>query len=224
MEVPNNVLPDSEGTASEGVKTQPEVREDLKTQVPEAKTEAVQPKVTPKGDLTPENRNYAALAEERQIRREAEIRVAELEAQLKNLNASPSKVDEENLSDEGITLSRRIQSLEAELFASKEDQVKKELVAANPALKDNLVEFDAFRLDYPGVAMDKVTKLFLAEKGLVGSEPQRKGLERPSGGAKSAPGPGLSEDDVKRLRETQPRKYIQMLRDGKLNPDDIKAS
>ena len=52
--------------------------------------------------------------------------------------------------------------------------------------------------------------------------PQRMGLEKTTGGNKLPISSGHTIDDIKRLREEQPRKYAQMLREGKIKPDDIK--
>lgn len=223
-EVPANAMPSPEGTDSEVVNTQPKAAsEGAKTQEVQPKaTEAARPEPTHKGEKTPEERQHAAFLEERRMRKEAEIRAAELEAQLNQAKASALSINEEDLSEEGVVLSKEIKSLKSEVVSLREEKAKDLLVASHPALKDNMAEFEEFRSGYPGVDMDKLAKLFLVEKGLTVGEPQRKGLERPSGGAKTAPGQSLSEADVKRIRETEPRKYIKMLRDGKLNPDDIK--
>lgn len=107
-------------------------------------------------------------------------------------------------------------------FASLEDsQALEKLSILYPAIKDKADEFNEFKADYPGVAMDKIAKIFVSEKGYTEQLNQKKGLEKPTSGSKSQHKSGMSQDEVKRLREDQPRRYQQMLRSGKLNPDDI---
>lgn len=194
MDVPSKVLPPKEATVSEDVKLAAEPKVEV--------TE--QPKPEVKGSLTSETRLYAALEEERKARKDLEKRLKSLEGSAPSQEDQPEEVTE---------LKDKVYVLEQELAMEK-------VFVVHPDLKDHVDEFKEFKNDYPGASVEKVAKLFLAEKGLI--VPQRKGLEKPTAGSKTAPVAGVSEEDAKRLRETQPRRYIQMLRDGKLNPDHIK--
>jgi hypothetical protein len=50
------------------------------------------------------------------------------------------------------------------------------------------------------------------EKGLL--EPVRKGLEKPTGGDRTPLSSGMSTEEVKSLRETDYKKYREMLKKG----------
>ena len=175
----------------------PVVSEDLTTQTQTTEEVVAPPKVeTPKGSQTPPENLYAALAEERRLRKEAEDK-------LTNLTATPEA--DETYSDEGRVLSNKIKSLE--------DKIElQELQAKFPELKTLSSEFNEFRKEYPRHKGENVAKLFLTEKGIL--EPVRKGLEKPTGGTRTTPSPEMTADDVKRLRETDFRKYTDLLKKG----------
>lgn len=215
MDVPKNVMPGPEGTKSDvTLDSSPAASEGVKPQ--ETKpvvAEKPQEKVEQKGDLTPDRNLFAALEEERRMRRE-------LETKLKQLENSAPQVDEDELSDEGRLLKRHVDSM-SDRVRSLEETLEFERTAAKfPELKEASDEFNEFRKEYPTISMEKVAKFFLAEKGVVKTE--RKGLEKPTGGSKEPVPVGMSKDDVKRLRETNPRRYNHLLKTGKLNPDDIR--
>lgn len=193
-----DVLPESSPVGSEPAKTQE----------PKAEaTEAAKPDAIP-GSKTPEANLLAALKEEREQRRHLEERIKQIEA------SAPSTPEDEVFSDEGKVLKSHISTLESELKKLKEDRELESLYSAHPELRDTASEFSEFRIAYPGVPLDKQAKLFLVEKGLVTT--QRKGLERPSGGVKTAPQAEMSEEDLKRLREESPRKYLKLVTEGKI--------
>lgn len=126
----------------------------------------------------------------------------------------------ELLTDDEVTR-KEIGLLKQELASFKENQQLAKVADLYPAIKEKSDEFNEFRAEYPGIALDKVAKIFVAEKGYGEQLKPRIGLEKPTGGSKANLKSGFSQDEVKRLRETQPRRYEQMLRSGKLNPTDI---
>lgn len=215
MEVPKNVLPDPEGTKSDvSPASSPEASEGSKTQPPvAADAEKPQKSDEQKGSQTPDRNLFAALEEERRMRREAETKLKQLE------NSAPQVQDEE-FSDEGRLLKRKLDELDATVRSLRETNELEKLLNQFPDLKDAKEEFAEFRKEYPSLSGEKVARVFLAEKGMT--QAMRKGLEQPTGGVKTAPSVGMSEDDVKRLRESNPRRYIHLLKTGKLNPDDIR--
>lgn len=188
----------------------PAVKEDVKTEVVAPVVEA-QPE--PKGSKTPESNLYAALEEERRLRKEAEQRAKELE------QTQPS---DEVYSDEGKILKKEIGGLKAELESLREEREVEKVKSQFPALKDKSTEFDEFRKDYPRHKLENVAKLFMAEQGLLEDIQPRKGLEKPTAGPKNAIPSGFSVEDVANLRRTNFKKYTELLMSGKLNPDDIK--
>ncbi len=114
-----------------------------------------------------------------------------------------------------------INELRQELNSIKEREALKEVYAQYPAIVDKKEEFNEFREDYPGLPVDKLAKLFIAENNLGTPGKPRLGLETPTGGSRGATRAGMTEEEVKRLRETQPRRYQKMLQEGKIRPEDI---
>ena len=188
----NDVLPGSSPAASESVTTQVGL-----PVVPVVTTD----KPTP-GSQTPPENLLAALKEEREKRRIAEDKALLLEDKLNNPTTTPSN---DGYSDEGRLLNDKIKSLEDKIETT-------ELQGKYPQLKELSDEFNEFKQDYPRNKMENVAKLFLQEKGLL--EPQRKGLEKPTGGTKAPMISEMSHDDIKNLRETNYKKYKDMLVKG----------
>lgn len=86
-----------------------------------------------------------------------------------------------------------------------------------PAIKDKMSEFNEFRHEYTGIALEKVAKIFLVEKDLFEDSPKRKGLEKATGGRRVAPPQASTTEDVKRLRENNFREYMKQVRSGNIN-------
>ena len=90
-----------------------------------------------------------------------------------------------------------------------------------PALGEKEAEFKDYAYKFPkSVDIEVLAKSFLFDK-VTPPVPEpaatpKKGLEKPTGGSRQAPAPGLGLGDIKRLREEQPRVYEKMLREGKL--------
>lgn len=99
----------------------------------------------------------------------------------------------------------------AELSAS---QVKSEVLEKYPQLKEVWSDFEKFHAedDNKGMALRTAAKAFLTEKGLL--DPQRKPLERPTGGDRTPPSPGMSAEDAKNLRETNYKEYRRLVKIG----------
>lgn len=152
------------------------------------------------GDKTEPNLLLASLQEEREKRRLLEEELSALKA-----NSNTDEV----FSDEGRLLQQKIASLEEKIEM-------KELIEKNPALKDKSNEFNEFKRQYPGVSVDKLAKLFLSENDLTESVQPRKGLEKASGGGRVQPKEGMTADDVSNLRNTNFRKYMQLVKEGKI--------
>ena len=174
----------------------PEVSEDLNTQTQTTEEVVAPPKVeTPKGSQTPPENLYAALAEERRLRKEAEDKI----------NSLTAPQTDEIYSDEGKMLKQQLDAITDRLELS-------DLQNKYPELKGLSSEFNEFRKEYPRHKGENVAKLFLAEKGLI--TPPRVGLEKPTGGLKVPVSPELTPDQIKDLREKDYRKYTDMVRKG----------
>lgn len=110
-----------------------------------------------------------------------------------------------------------VSKLKAEIAQIKAKQAKSDVLEANPQLKEVWSEFEKFHSDpeNSGMNLKTAAKSFLVEKGLL--EPQRKGLEKPTGGTRTPISSGMSVEEVKNLRETNYRKYSEMLRKGQIS-------
>lgn len=219
---------------------QPVVKEDVKPQEPAApapgsgQTPTVPP--TAPGSHTPDSNLHAALAEERKLRKQAEVRAEEeavlrkaTERKLKELEplpSEPSEIVEDQPLDDDSPVHEEVRQLKSKVSEMERRDQRRELEVKYPQLAEKRGEFDEFLEDGENskLSLSQAAKLFLAEKGLLDTpKPARKGLEKPTGGTKAPTSAKISKEDIKRLRETQPRKYIKMLRDGVLNPDDIQG-
>lgn len=162
----------------------------------------VQPTTAP-GSKTDSELLLKSLQEEREKRRLAEEKLKEYE--------TPPVSDV--FSDEGRAIVEKYVTPLQQTVESLQDQlVLKDLYNAYPDLKGLSSEFDEFRKDYPRHKLDNVAKLFLTEKGML--DTPRKGLEKPTGGVRTPISTGMTHEDIKNLRETNYRKYQDMLMKG----------
>jgi hypothetical protein len=216
LEPRSDMLPEMSETNQEVEETIiPQPAEGVKTEAEEPQGEETPKVEIPKGYVP-----YDALHAERAKRKETETRLKVLEDQLKTKEPSTPE-NEEIYSDEGKALKSQIDILKGQISSYEKKEEEAKVLSAYPILKDKQDEFRDYLEDNPQLSHDQAVKLFLINNNLVAEQaPVSKGLERPTGGSKKAE-PKFSEADVKRLRETEPRKYIKLLRSGKLNPDDI---
>lgn len=187
------------------------VNDDLTNQqVSETKTQEVEVVATPApGSKTPPELLLKSLQEERdKIKKlEEEKRILEEE-----LNTPKS---EEVFSDEGKVLERQITSLTEKISQLEEEKSLEKLYAQYPVLKEKSEEFKEFRkTEHPKAKMESVAKLYLVENGFY--EPSRKGLEKPTGGPRTPMTSGMTADEIKTLRETNYKKYSDMLMKGQI--------
>lgn len=131
---------------------------------------------------------------------------------------------DEYLSDEGRMLGEKISKLEQVILETKKKEEERLVLEKYPQIKDKKDEFDEYlaEAENQGIPFERVAKLFVLEKGLAETEPKRKGLEKPTGGAitKNQPS-GTSAAELKRLRENEPRKYEKLIREGRVDLDNI---
>ena len=142
----------------------------------------------------------------------------------KQKEATPpsEEIPADEFSDEGKVLADEIKKLNGKLMEINSERELDKIFNQYPQLGDKKTEFNEFREQYPNISAEKVAKLFLSESGLLSSNPERKGLEKPTSGAKPTQPAGISGDDVKRLRETDEKKWLSMITSGKLKSSDIK--
>lgn len=180
----------------------------------EQEVEAVEETPTPEPEVTDEPKEqvkppkgyvpHEALIEERKKRKQAEVEAAEAEARLNSLSSSEPEVDTSDLES-------RLEKLE-----------KQSIYTIYPNLADKQDEFEAFAEENPHYPLDAAAKIFMAENDMF-EKPRRKGLERPTSGPKTPPKKGYTMEEIKDLRENNHRKYIDLLREGKITFDDSLA-
>ena len=165
-------------------------------------SEGATPETPQAGDKTNPNLLLKSLQEEREKRKELETRIQQLE-ESNNPSVSSEPEDE-------------IGTLKLELAEVKSKQQRSEVIESYPALKEIWSDFEEFRTesDNKGMNMRTAAKAFLTEKGLL--EPKRKGLEKPTGGPRVPQLTGMTAEDVKNLRETNFKKYSEMLMKGQI--------
>jgi len=137
-------------------------------------------------------------------------RAKKAELKLEELESLPIEVSSESGEDEGLS------SLRAEIADVKSKLQRSEVIESYPKIKELWSDFEEFRSDSDnkGMNMRTAAKAFLVEKGLL--EPQRKGLEKPTGGPRTPISTGMSVEDIKHLRETNFKQYEEMLKKGQI--------
>lgn len=203
-------------------KTDQGVSEDVKPQMPTEPTAGVasHEATQGKGSSTPDNQLYAALKAERERRQALEARLEALEV----ANQPSQFVNTDDVySDEGKLILKQMQERDAKIAALEEREKMRETFAAFPDLRGKEADFTDFRKDYPNVNIERVAKLFLSESGITPQKAQPKGLESTSGGAKTTEtSTGFTAEEIDRIRTTQPRLFIKLVREGKIDGDNIK--
>ena len=201
MENTNTVVNDEVTTSvSEHVKPQEQeevVKEDTTTKpAPQA------------GSKTDPNLLLASLKEEREKRKQLEEKLQALE--------SSALSEDDVVSDEGKILRDEIKSLRSEISDIKQDSVKKDLLVANPILKEKWSEFEEFRTDpdNKGMNLRTAAKAFLVENGLI--DAPRKGLEKSTGGTKVIPSSGMTAQEAENLMKNDFKKYQELIKKGQL--------
>lgn len=213
----NSYTMDNENQVVNEEMTNPTVSEDVKT---EQETEVIEEtsEVAPEtqsGDKTDPNLLLKSLQDERERRRSLEDKVTKLEENLEEKSSALS--EDEVFSDEGKVLQGDIKTLKSELSDMRSEIAKKDLLIAHPILKDKWNEFNDFRSDSDNKGMNLRTaaKAYLVENGLL--DAPRKGLEKSTGGQRVPLTSGMTVDDVRTLRETNFKKYQELLIKGQLN-------
>lgn len=197
MEQSNDVTQNSSSAVSEDVTTQ--------TQLPVAPVVTSVPATPPVGSQTPPENLYAALAEERRLRKEAEDKL--------NTIVTTNSFEPEVVSDEGKLLKGQIDTMAAKIGQLEDEKILEKLCVQYPVLKENLDKFNEFRqAEHPRAKIESAAKIYLAENGLL--EGRRVGLENPTGGPRSPVSTGMTASDVENLRKNNWKKYTDMLSKG----------
>lgn len=146
-----------------------------------------------------------SLQDERAQRKVLEDKIILLEESLANPDIT---------TDEGRALQKQIEESKSLIANLTSDLAKKDILIAHPVLTDQWTDFEKFRSDpeNAGMPLKVAAKAFLAEKGLL--DPVRKGLEKPTGGPRTPISTEMSADEIKTLRETNFKKYQELLEKG----------
>lgn len=110
--------------------------------------------------------------------------------------------------------SQDVQKLAEEIQTLKKENALKDLFSQFPLLKERANDFETYlnASENTGMSMQTAAKVFLVENGLSGV--RRPGLEKPTGGDRQPPSTGMTIDEIRILRETDYRKYTELLMKG----------
>ena len=145
-----------------------------------------------------------SLQEEREKRRVLEEEISSLKSSL------PS---DEVFSDEGLALKKQLDAMNEKFSTLEEEKNLEKLYNQYPLLRESADKFIEFRqAEHPRAKLESVAKLFLAENGLL--EPQRKGLEKPTGGTRTPESQGMTVEEIADLRSNNWKKYKDMAAKG----------
>ena len=145
-----------------------------------------------------------SLQEEREKRRILEEEISSLKS------STPS---DEVFSDEGLALKKQLDTMNERFSALEEEKNLEKLYNQYPLLRESADKFIEFRkAEHPRAKLESVAKLFLAENGLL--EPQRKGLEKPTGGTRTPESQGMTVEEIADLRSNTWKKYKDMAAKG----------
>ena len=192
------------------------ISEDVKTHEKEAVPEEIAPKPAP--HTIPYERF-----------REVNERAKALEEENKKLKSSvPSEElagkypDWEFLSDEQKSFITRQEQLEKDVREIKEEKAwSKDFTDVSSKfsqIKGKEAEFKDFCYNDDNIGiknLETLAKAFIFEEP-VEPVPPRKGLEKPTGGPKQVPNTEMTLEDIKRLRETDQKLYIKMIRENRI--------
>lgn len=156
------------------------------------------------GSKTPSELLLESLKEEREKRRMLEEEIESLKSSI------PS---DEVFSDEGKAILKRIESFEQKISVLEDERAIEITLNQFPTLREMKSEFLEYRKsEHPRAKLESVAKLFMAEKGLL--EPQRKGLEKPTGGTRTPESQGMTVEEIADLRSNNWKKYKDMVAKG----------
>lgn len=171
--------------------------------------EVVTETVPKPGEKTDSALLLKSLQEERAKRKQLEDDLA--------IERAKERSEQVAFSDEGKSILKVVDSVKSELESTKKELAMKDLVIANPALKDKGQEFEDYLSQNPGMRLETAAKAFIIENDLVEAPIQRKGLEKASGGGRTVPQQGMTSDEIDNLRVTNFREYSKRIRNGTLN-------
>jgi len=213
MEENIDVIPDS----SPEIKAEP-VSEDVKTQEKAVVLEEAPAKPAP------QTIPYDRFREVNEEKKKLEEEVKKLKSSVSSEELANKYPDWEFLSDEQKGFISRQERLEKDIQEMKEEKAWNSNLANAitqfPQLREKEAEFKEFCYSDENIGIKNLSTLAKAfifeDKSVEPETPARKGLEKPVGGPKQVPNTEMSLEDIKRLRETNPKLYVKMIREGKI--------
>lgn len=169
-------------------------------------TETPQETATPQTEVPapkPDKDYEQMFLDQRRRAEKAEEEAKELKERLQEQTFVPSNNEDDS-------------SLRNELAEIKQKIAKQEVIETYPLLKESWRDFEAFQEnpDNKGMNLKTAAKAFLVEKGIL--EPQRKGLEKTTGGTRQPIPSGMNPEEVAKLRTTNYEKYRKMVKNGEI--------
>lgn len=180
--------------------------------------EGPEPQNTPEGTTPSVEESTVTLSK-------AELEALQHKAEVSSQNFERAKKAETKLRElESISFTEvpsdedagRVAKLESDMAEIRARDAKRDVIESNPILKEHWNDFESFREseENKGMNLKTAAKAYLTEKGLL--EPKRIGLEKPTGGTRAPVSVGMTAEEVKNLRETDFRKYTDMLMKGQI--------
>lgn len=121
------------------------------------------------------------------------------------LQDNPSDDDDEEVEQ----LRTRLSEIEGKLN-------QRDVLDKYPVLSDVWSDFEEYTQaeENQGMRLETAAKAFIAEKEL--DTPKRKGLEKSSGGEKPHRAPGMTSEQLEKIRKEDGKKYREMLKKGQV--------
>tara|TARA_R110002096_G_scaffold421051_1_gene626529 strand:+ start:231 stop:830 length:600 start_codon:yes stop_codon:yes gene_type:complete len=183
------------------------VVEEVKEVKEEASTVETQEDSISKDDLADLRSKAAASSQNFERAKKAEEEAKNLKDELQDNQVLPT-VDTEEESE-----------LKSEIATLKARANKSDVIDRYPEMKEVWDKFEEFRTDpeNKGMNMNTAAKVFRTENGLA--SPTRKGLEKQTGGdrVQISTNNKMTPDEAKKLRDTDWKKYREMLKKGQIN-------
>lgn len=189
---------------------------DTHTEDQEEETPEVEAELT-KEQIEELKRNAEVSSQNFERAKKAETKAKTLETELDTLKAQLATTETEQFVDPSEQALAKIQALESKIASIEEQKEFETLYALYPVLKDKKDAFDTYRAENQGMKVATAAKAFLVENDLLGEQPKRKGLEKAGGGNRVPPQSGkMAAQDAERLRKTNYKEYMKLVRSGKL--------
>lgn len=145
--------------------------------------------------------------------KDTRAKLKDSEEKLRLATLSPASPDINT--EEGKALQLQIDEAKARISELTQQGAVKDLYLEFPVLKEKSADFEKYLVDpeNAGMSLKTSARAFLVENGLAGA--RRPGLEKPTGGDRlPPPSTAMTVDEIRILRETNFKKYVELLNKG----------